>query len=464
MGVRYNRRNFVSTQYYQLPVALYTDAKYRDLTQNAKVAYAILLSQAQLSYKNGFFEDNGDIYIYYSWDKLGKVLNVSHGTVKNILKSLEEIGLIERTKQIFSNASKIYVKKLDEPETDEQISDDNLCPKEISDELVREIQQVNDIANMDINELEAAMADGSVLPFADKLLSTLGRSTKNVLSEYKKDADTRANAESTKSDTPKVQNLHSEAVQNLYSRCTKNDLPVQKTAGDSTKSDTQTNSISNSNYLTSKDRELERQKDRERGSTGAGAGVRARILEGNASESVAKDADEAYTARDGGQSASANFAPVDTVDNSITEEKGGAASQEDDFAEVYTLYRENIQDSAAPLVKKALRDIYDQYGKEITVEAITQGALSSTPQEKKGIYYISSIAKRITGGDNNFSSPATASNQDKSTPAVKTIQAKKTFSMDESRRNIHSMIDNLFSNNNSDGGMQNDRSNRTGTC
>ena len=65
MGERFNKTNFVSTQFFQLPVQLYTDEKYRGLSQNSKVAYAIFRNQAQLSFRNGFFEKNGYIYIYY---------------------------------------------------------------------------------------------------------------------------------------------------------------------------------------------------------------------------------------------------------------------------------------------------------------------------------------------------------------------------------------------------------------
>ena len=463
MGERFNKTNFVSMQFFQLPVQLYTDEKYRGLSQNSKVAYAIFRNQAQLSFRNGFFEKNGDIYIYYSWKKLEEVMNISRGTVQKILKELEEIGLIERCKQFYNSASKIYVKMLDKPAEDQLISED-ICPGNVADDIIKEIQQVNEIANMDYNELSEAMADGRVKSFCDKHLPTVSGSTKNELSECKKYTSGSIKAGSTQNYTPKVQNLNSEGVQKMYYRGSENTLVAQDSVLGSSEIGTQTISNNKKSYTYSDTEVRERLEDRKRGETGA----RARILEEKLSNPPAQTAVEPDATLAQGHSQRVDSAPVD---NFSTGEEAKVAPAQDGFAEVFTLYSENIQANPVPLVNNALRNLFDKHGKDILTEAITQAALSSTPQEKKGFNYVASIVERIAGNKaNNFTdysqvTPAqkVSGNDVKVMPRYsKPVQ----HSMSESRENIHNMIDSIFgtADEAGNGGKVNDGTDKAGAC
>ena len=434
MGARFNKTNFVTTQFYQLPVQFYTDNKYRSLTQNAKVAYAILRNQAQLSYRNGFFEDNGDVYIYYSWKKLEEVIGVSHGTVKKILSDLEQIGLIERCKQFYNSASKIYVRQLDEPESAEQLVSDDICPENIADDVIQEIKQVNEIANMDFSELSEAMTNGSVKPFVDKHLSTAGSSTKNELSESKNYTSSSITPSSDKNYTPKVQNLYSGGVQKMNSRCIENEQGVQKVAMGCIKSDTQT--ISNINIQSNTDSYPE---DRERTERGKGkdARARARIFVDNPSDLSAQD------------TTGLDSSSLHETSEGLNQQPGAMqnSSGQDDISELIELYTENIQPNPVPLVIKALQNLYSKYGKDIIVEAITQTALSSTAQEKKGFNYVASVVERLAGKKNNNYTNNSKSTDipDASLNSIKTMPNKSAKpSMEDSQKNIHGMIEQYF--------------------
>ena len=81
-----------------------------DLTQTAKVLYAVLLDRANLSLANGWQDDEGQIYIVFPVCKLANAVDRSPMTVKNALTELETAGLIERRRQGFSLPNRIYVK------------------------------------------------------------------------------------------------------------------------------------------------------------------------------------------------------------------------------------------------------------------------------------------------------------------------------------------------------------------
>ena len=81
-----------------------------DLTQFAKLLYAVLLDRANLSLANGWQDDKRQIYIVFPVCKIANAVDRSPMTVKNALTELETAGLIERRRQGFSQPNRIYVK------------------------------------------------------------------------------------------------------------------------------------------------------------------------------------------------------------------------------------------------------------------------------------------------------------------------------------------------------------------
>lgn len=81
-----------------------------DLTQTAKVLYALLLDRASLSRKTGWKDEEGHIFVVYPIVYLANDLGKSSMTVKKALNELEEAGLLVRKKQGFSKPNLLYVK------------------------------------------------------------------------------------------------------------------------------------------------------------------------------------------------------------------------------------------------------------------------------------------------------------------------------------------------------------------
>lgn len=81
-----------------------------DLTQTAKLLYALLLDRATLSQANGWLDEGGRIYLVFPIEKIAAALDRSSMTVKTALSELEDAGLIERRRSGFSKPNRIYVK------------------------------------------------------------------------------------------------------------------------------------------------------------------------------------------------------------------------------------------------------------------------------------------------------------------------------------------------------------------
>ena len=81
-----------------------------DLTQTAKLLYALLLDRATLSQSNGWLDEGGRIYLVFPIEKIAAALDRSPMTVKTALSELEDTGLIERRRSGFSKPNRIYVK------------------------------------------------------------------------------------------------------------------------------------------------------------------------------------------------------------------------------------------------------------------------------------------------------------------------------------------------------------------
>ena len=79
-----------------------------DLTDGAKLLYAILADRAALSEKNGLADERG-VYIFCTNREIRDLLHWSHDKATWKLRELERAGLISREKQGLGRTDRIYV-------------------------------------------------------------------------------------------------------------------------------------------------------------------------------------------------------------------------------------------------------------------------------------------------------------------------------------------------------------------
>ena len=89
-----------------------------DLTQTAKVLYAVLLDRSNLSRANGWMDEDGNIFVVFPLNKLADMVDKGPSTVKNALNELEVAGLIDRRRCGNGMPNRIYVKQPDSQDID----------------------------------------------------------------------------------------------------------------------------------------------------------------------------------------------------------------------------------------------------------------------------------------------------------------------------------------------------------
>ena len=96
--------------FYRIPKALFTDSHYETMTMEARVLYGLLLDRMGLSARNGWLDDRGRVFIYFTLEDAMAMMGFGHNKAVRHFKELESIGLIERKKQGQGKPTQIYVK------------------------------------------------------------------------------------------------------------------------------------------------------------------------------------------------------------------------------------------------------------------------------------------------------------------------------------------------------------------
>ncbi len=81
-----------------------------EMTQTAKLLYSLLLDRMTLSQRNGWQDEYGRTYIIFPVTAIADALDKSPSTIKEALNELDHAGLLERKRQGFSAANRLYVK------------------------------------------------------------------------------------------------------------------------------------------------------------------------------------------------------------------------------------------------------------------------------------------------------------------------------------------------------------------
>lgn len=100
-------------KFFQIPKVFFTNKKYLDISNNAKVAWSLLRDRSSLSRKNKWYDlidGKKVIYFIFTNEELMKLLNVkSKTTLSNIKKELENANLIESHRLGFNRPNKMYL-------------------------------------------------------------------------------------------------------------------------------------------------------------------------------------------------------------------------------------------------------------------------------------------------------------------------------------------------------------------
>lgn len=101
-------------KFYQVPKQLFISSYYRDLSSNAKLLYGILLDRLELSKKNNWVNDKGEVYLIFTRDEARELLSISSKTtITKVFNELKDKKLIYEERQGLSKPNIIFIGKID---------------------------------------------------------------------------------------------------------------------------------------------------------------------------------------------------------------------------------------------------------------------------------------------------------------------------------------------------------------
>ena len=71
--------------FYRIPRELITGDRFKRVSTDAKLLYGLLLDRMGLSAKNGWYDEQGRVYIYYSLEEIQADLGCGHDKATKLL-------------------------------------------------------------------------------------------------------------------------------------------------------------------------------------------------------------------------------------------------------------------------------------------------------------------------------------------------------------------------------------------
>ena len=115
----FNIKEIQKEKFYQLPKVFFTNPKYTKLSNDAKITWSILRDRLDLSIRNNWVDENGDIFFIYTNEKLKSILNISSpNNLSKIKKELSQADLFSQIRVGLNKPNKLYIKRPEVTEAD----------------------------------------------------------------------------------------------------------------------------------------------------------------------------------------------------------------------------------------------------------------------------------------------------------------------------------------------------------
>ena len=110
--------------FYRIPRQLIVGPEFKHVSTDAKLLYGLMLDRMGLSARNGWYDEENRVFIYYPLDEIKEALNCGNDKAVKLLAELDSgkgIGLIQRVKQGQGKPARIYVKRFTTREVPPQV-------------------------------------------------------------------------------------------------------------------------------------------------------------------------------------------------------------------------------------------------------------------------------------------------------------------------------------------------------
>lgn len=101
----------VNEEFLRFPLTLLANPQYKEMSLEAKFVYALLLNRLTLSQKNGWINDDGEVYLIYTREEASATLNISYKKAIAAFRELIENRLLVEQRQGRGYPNLLYVLK-----------------------------------------------------------------------------------------------------------------------------------------------------------------------------------------------------------------------------------------------------------------------------------------------------------------------------------------------------------------
>lgn len=128
MKLYFHGSDYIKNDFVPFPMLFFQYEQYKSMSSDAKVLYALLLNRSQLSFKNGWLDENNRVYMYFAREDMCNALNISQPTLRKAIKQLIDLELLDEVRQGLGKANRLYllqphVLQMEECFTDEENQD-----------------------------------------------------------------------------------------------------------------------------------------------------------------------------------------------------------------------------------------------------------------------------------------------------------------------------------------------------
>ena len=163
----YGRRQADLFSFIRIPQLLLTEDRFDNLSCEAMVLYGLVLNRMCLSAENGWFDDEGRVFVYWKVDDAAKKIKCHPKKAGKVFKELEEFELIERKRQGLTKPNLIYVLDFSEEVSDGHFRN---CPNDNSRNVDKSNQELSErqTNNTKFNKTEFSDTESSLVLSSDE--------------------------------------------------------------------------------------------------------------------------------------------------------------------------------------------------------------------------------------------------------------------------------------------------------
>ena len=106
--IRYTLDEIRRNVFYQMPKFLF-EGEFKKLSNDARVLYSLLRDRHELSIKNQWLNENGEVYLIFSRESMCDMINLSEKTITKAMNELKKNNLIDEQRRGLGKPNLIYL-------------------------------------------------------------------------------------------------------------------------------------------------------------------------------------------------------------------------------------------------------------------------------------------------------------------------------------------------------------------